>query len=203
MAFVLGGVRIILARQGFLPPVMRIPRCHWQASRAGGLGLQVRGRDLCLFYGRKYRLVGTLRRQRFVECLCRDRGLDWFTLNDIYLPNADPTLRRNVYRLFGHDVTAMAWHSINANMCEDPPEAVGTANFINTDNDYYAPYQDNRNSNAWGYKATGTLMVPDGQVYKLNLVYRISWDGVDGTRREYCVQGADDANRRTLTRCGK
>ena len=110
-------------------------------------------------------------------------GLDWFTLNDIYLPNADPTLRRNVYQLFGHDVTAMAWHSINANMCEDPPEAVGTANFINTDNDYYAPDQDNRNANAWGYKATGTLTGPDGQVYKLNLVYRISWDGVDGTRR--------------------
>jgi hypothetical protein len=116
-------------------------------------------------------------------------GLDWFTLNDIYLPNADPDLRRNVYQLKGDGITAIAWraNSWPDDFCSfvatNPPAATGTANFIVTDNDFYAPSQDNKNSNAWGRKADGRLIAPDGQVYQLNFVYRIMWDGADGTRR--------------------
>jgi hypothetical protein len=116
-------------------------------------------------------------------------GMDWFTLNDIYLPNADPELRRNVYQLKGDGIATMAWRADTwpDDFCtfaaSTPPAAVGTANLIVTDNDFYAPDQDNKNSNAWGRKANGRLIAPDGQVYQLNFVYRISWDGVDGARR--------------------
>jgi len=116
-------------------------------------------------------------------------GMDWFSINDIYLPNADPDLRRNVYQLHGKDVTAVVWdaESWPPNFCAfvlaNDPLAEGTAHFINTDNDFYAPDQENPNSNAWGYKANGTLVGTDGKRYNLNLVYRVMWDGADGTRR--------------------
>jgi hypothetical protein len=59
------------------------------------------------------------------------------------------------------------------------PLARGTAHLVNTDNDYYALPQDNKDHNAFGVKAEGTLNGPDGHVYALNLVYRAVWDGVD------------------------
>ncbi|MCL5030388.1 MAG: hypothetical protein M1480_15360 [Bacteroidetes bacterium] len=125
-----------------------------------------------------------------ISSLCSGAGgLDMFAFKDIYLPNADSNLRRIVEQMKGKDITAMIWQpdpwpSSFTSFCNfynnfGPAMATGTVNFIYTDNDVYAWAQDNKNSNAFGYKANGTLMSQDGQVYKLNFVYRGVWDGVD------------------------
>jgi len=112
-----------------------------------------------------------------------------FEFKDIYLPNADPELRRIVEQIKGEDLTAMIWQpdpwpSEFTTFCNflataGDPLAVGTANFMYIDNDVIAYDQDNKNHNAFGYKANGTLYGPDGKKYKLNLVERGVWDGVD------------------------
>ena len=58
--------------------------------------------------------------------------------------------------------------------------ATGTASFSIRDNDLLAWAQLNNNSNAFGYKANGTLYSQNGQKYKLNLVYSAIWDGDEG-----------------------
>jgi hypothetical protein len=118
-------------------------------------------------------------------CALEGEGMDVFNIHDLYLPNSDPELRRNVSQAKGSDVIAFVWRAdaFPEHLCvfrnNNEPLAIGTAHLVSTDNDYYAPYQDNKNSNAFGVKAEGTLKGPDGQAYKLNLVYRGLWDGVD------------------------
>jgi len=114
-------------------------------------------------------------------------GLDNFSFSEIYLPNADAIeFRRDIAKLVGRNLTAMAWRRtlppgpLCAFLQANPPDATGIANFMFVNNDYYADVQDNPNSNAWGCKANGTLKAPDGQVYQVNLVLRVSSDGADG-----------------------
>ncbi len=125
-----------------------------------------------------------------ISSLCSGRGgRDMFAFKDIYLPNADTNLRRIAEQMKGKDITAMIWRPVPwpftfSSFCSfyknyGSPMAIGTVNFIYTDNDILAWAQDNKNSNAFGYKANGTLTNQDGQVYKLNFVYRGVWDGVD------------------------
>ena len=121
-------------------------------------------------------------------------GLDRFSITDIFLPNADAIeFRRNIFKLAGRDLTAMAWRRtappgpLCAFLQANPPDATGIANFMLVDNDNYVYVQDNPNSNAWGAKANGTLTTPDGQVYKVNLVLRVSWDGADALQHQTIV----------------
>ena len=116
-------------------------------------------------------------------------GIDLMSIRDIYLPNADPNLRRLVAHQHGNNYTARAWQVDAPPAYEDlcdflnnqTPLAIGTAKLIYNDNDYYAWLQDNNNVNAFGYKANGTLTGVDLKVYKLNLLYKIVWDP-DGTK---------------------
>ena len=124
-----------------------------------------------------------------IQAYCeRTGGKDTFSFKDLYLPNADPDLRRCLEQIRGTGVIAMAFQvvpdptkDLRGYICGMEPMAVGTANFGYQDNDVLAWMQDNNNSNAFGYKANGALVAPDGQTYKLNLVYRYVWD--PGTTR--------------------
>jgi hypothetical protein len=117
-----------------------------------------------------------------------DGGTNAFNLKDAFLPNADPDLRRIVEKVKAGDVAVYVW---DANLWQGhfcwlyrdfTPIAVGTAHLVNTDNDLIAYLQDNKNSNAFGVKAEGTLNSPNGQIhYKLNFLYRFVWDP-DGTK---------------------
>ena len=122
-------------------------------------------------------------------------GNDQTRVNDIYLPNADPDLRRNVYQVSGKDLTAYVFPAVydpgklllRDYLCSaDPgvpitaPIMWGTVKLQATDNDAIAYMQDNENANAFGYKVQGTLTDLDGQVYNLNLVDRWIWNP-DGT----------------------
>jgi len=113
-------------------------------------------------------------------------ALSMVSIKDIYLPNADPDLRRLIFQQKGRDVAAVVWHGTSwpENVCElfsSLPTAVGTINFSDKNNDV-TWWLDNKNSNTFGEKAQGRLTGPDGQVYQLNLTWRIVWDGDDGTR---------------------
>jgi len=121
-----------------------------------------------------------------IESACAGLGgIDVMQIKDIYLPNADPDLRRLVAIQRGKDFAAMVWQ-VNAwpdDLCgflhSEVPFATGTANLTYTDNDFYAWAQDNQNANSFGYKANGTLLGQSGGMYKLNLVYRIIWDNIE------------------------
>lgn len=112
-------------------------------------------------------------------------GADIISIKDIYLPNADPNLRRLIALQKGTDFTAIVWQTDSwpSDFCgfinSESPLATGTAKVIYTDNDFYAWAQDNPNSNSFSYKANGTLVGQDGKVYKLNLVDHVIWDGDD------------------------
>jgi hypothetical protein len=114
-------------------------------------------------------------------------GYDEFKFKDIYLPNADPDLRRIVEQQIGRDLTARVYdaHLFTGTLrelcCNNEPIAVGTATWRLNDNDVLAYAQDNNNSNAFGYKVNGTLDGPDGRKYMLNFVFRYVWD--PGTTR--------------------
>jgi len=121
-------------------------------------------------------------------------GLDMFSISEISLPNADAIeFRRSILKFGGRDLTAMAWRRISppgplcAFLQANPPDATGIAKFMFNNNDYYADVQDNPNSNAWGAKANGTLKAPDGQVYQVNLLLRVSWDGADASQHQTIV----------------
>jgi hypothetical protein len=122
---------------------------------------------------------------------CSDFEGESFSFKDIYLPNSDPDLRRILEQMKGKDITAKIWQVdpwplVYNSFCTFfgpitpfEPMAVGIANFSYKDNDVLAWDQDNNNSNAFGYKANGTLVGQDGKVYKLNLIYNVIWDGDD------------------------
>jgi hypothetical protein len=124
-----------------------------------------------------------------VEAFCaRTGGKDTFSFKDLYLPNVDPDLRRQLEQIEGRGVTALAFQvvpdptkDLRGYICGMEPIAVGTADFRLEDNDVLAWMQDNKNSNAFGYKANGILVAPDGQKLTLNVVYRYVWD--PGTTR--------------------
>lgn len=125
-----------------------------------------------------------------VEKVCAGTGgIDLMNIKDIYLPPGDIDLSRLVAHQQGNDYTAMVWQvdTWPADLCDflntETPLAIGKAKLIYNDNDYYAWLQDNKNSNAFGYKANGTLIGVDLKTYKLNLLYQIVWDGVDGTKK--------------------
>jgi len=127
-----------------------------------------------------------------ISLLCSGGGgRDTANIKDILLPNTDPDLRRWIQQVKGQDLTAMVWRpdpwpSEFTDFCSfydlvGEPMAIGTAKVSSKDNDVLAWMQDNKNSNAFGYKANGTLKDLNGKVYKLNFVYRSRWDGVDFT----------------------
>ena len=105
---------------------------------------------------------------------------DMMSFQEVILPG-DPGLRRWVRQMKGDNVGAIVWSppSWPFPICAYDPLAVGTANVVRTDNDVFAGSQDNNNSNAYGFKANGTLVGTDGQVYRLNFVFRAVWDGED------------------------
>jgi hypothetical protein len=120
----------------------------------------------------------------------RDRDL--FSFKDIYLPNADPELRRIIEQIKGKDLVARVYYvdpwpsGYWETFCQfwrqvEPmePFAIGTANFLYVDNDLLAWAQDNKNHNAFDYKANGKLIGQDGQKYILNVILKGVWDGVD------------------------
>ncbi len=115
-------------------------------------------------------------------CTGQPGAIDEFDRKQIYLPGEDPD-RRMILHMTGDDVGAIVW-SGPVSPCANAPLAVGTAHVERTDNDFYATLQDNNNSNAYGFKANGTLVGPDGQVYKLNFVFRGVWDGEDPASRK-------------------
>jgi len=108
-----------------------------------------------------------------------------YDIKDLYLPNADPDLRRLVAQQKA-DLTAMAWIVTPcpcSNFCDyitiNEPTAMGIVKFRYNDNDFYAWAQDNKNSNAFSTKVNGTLKGPDGKSYNLNFLEMVVWDGVD------------------------
>jgi len=116
---------------------------------------------------------------------CSDGGgMDWFKFKELLLPNADPELRRLIMQITAKDVTAIIWQTDTwpEDFCDfvlnNQPLAMGTANFKYTDNDFYAWWQGNHNSNPFGYKANGSLESLNGQEYNLNFFDRVNWDGI-------------------------
>jgi hypothetical protein len=120
-------------------------------------------------------------------CATRRDGMDGVDVKQLFLPNADPELRRKLQQVKASDFSAQVW-ALNhwaGNPCSSwnsiyPPIAMGTVNYITTDNDALANTQDNPNRRSFGYKATGTLYGPDGQVFHLTFFSRIVYDP-DGT----------------------
>lgn len=122
---------------------------------------------------------------------CTDFIGETFSFRDLFLPNADPELRRILERMKEKDITAKVWQvdpwptdydsfcTFFGPITPFEPMATGTASFSIRDNDLLAWAQPNNNSNAFGYKANGTLYSQSGQKYKLNLVYHAIWDGDD------------------------
>lgn len=119
---------------------------------------------------------------------CSQGGqLETFEYKLIFLPNADPDLRRLIYKREAEELTAYIWKPVpwpesfstfcNFLAVAGEPYAIGTVKYLNIDNDYYAYDQDNPNANSFGEKINGTLYGADGQKYKLNMVYRGVWDG--------------------------
>jgi hypothetical protein len=121
---------------------------------------------------------------------CDGEGVfDIWSFKDIHLPNADAEPRRMLRLMTGDNVGAIVWHPDPwPNICGSVPLAVGTANVVRTDNDFLAASQDNPNSNAYGFKAHGTLVGPEDQVYQLNFVLHGIWDGVDPASRKLEVK---------------
>jgi hypothetical protein len=127
-----------------------------------------------------------------IQAYCaRTGGKETFSYKDLYLPNADPDLRRVMEKLEGTDVTAMAFQVVPGSgvtlrdyICGLEPIAVGTANLRSEDNDVLAWMQDKNNRNAFGYNANGNLVAPDGQKFRLNIVDRYVWDPTTGWYNE-------------------
>jgi len=62
------------------------------------------------------------------------------------------------------------------------PLATGLVDLVNTDNDLLVFLRDNRNANAFGFTAQGTLTRPSGTRAHVNSVAKVVWDGEDGSR---------------------
>ena len=114
-------------------------------------------------------------------------GFDMDNVKELYLPNADPNLRRMIDLEKAHDYTAMIWQTetdpssgnLHDFICGHNPMATGLAHFTATDNDFYAWAQDHHNADSFGFKANGTLEGQDGELYKLNFVLRFVHHGND------------------------
>ena len=114
-------------------------------------------------------------------------GFDMDNVKELYLPNADPNLRRMIDFEKAHDYTAMIWQTetdpssgnLHDFICGHNPMATGLAHFTATDNDFYAWAQDHHNADSFGFKANGTLEGQDGELYKLNFVLRFVHHGND------------------------
>jgi hypothetical protein len=124
---------------------------------------------------------------------CSDNGgLDIFEVRNLVLPNSDPELRRVLQIVKGSDKSCSIWKTdsppvptkdgISNFISTNTPIATGTAALVYTDNNLNADETDGKNSDAFGYKVNGTLQGQDGQLYKLNLVYRFVWNGVDPSK---------------------
>ena len=73
-------------------------------------------------------------------------GIDIVNIKELYLPNADPNLRRMIDLEKAHDYTAMIWQTetdptlgvARDFICNHEPMATGLSHFTATDNDYFA-----------------------------------------------------------------
>lgn len=128
-------------------------------------------------------------RDKYEGC---DGAVDIIDIKDIYLPNADPELRRIIDQAKG-DLTAMVWQvaAYPEDICEfikdNLPFAMGTVNYRYNDNDYYSWAQENNNSNAFSDKANGTLEGQDGKLYNINFVNQCTWDP-NGTKMIFHIK---------------
>jgi hypothetical protein len=137
-----------------------------------------------VFFDEERELLLTLGLNNIADGCAGAGGYDVYSIKDIFLPNADPDLRRIVTQEKA-TLTAMVWQTsvwpgwdyLCDFMLSNDPLATGLANYIYNDNDYLAWAQPNNNSNSFGYKANGTLLGQDGTSYKLNFIYRLVWDG--------------------------
>lgn len=121
-------------------------------------------------------------------------GIDIFNQTDILLPNADANARRDLKRLNSNSAAVLVWYTDIDNplylLQNVTPTASGNVNYSYNDNDYYAFRQDNKNHDAFGWKANGTLTGSDGTIYKLNFTDKLVWDGVDlsSTKESLMIQ---------------
>ena len=152
-----------------------------KSTESGAMILKFEVATYFLFYDAEEGLVLSLGINDLAEVCGGGTPFDVFDYKELYLPGTDPNLRRLVRQMKGEDVGAIVWATETwpVALCTIDPLAVGTADVIRTDNDLYANTQDNPNADAFGYKAHGSLLGPEGQTYRLNLVYRAIWDGVD------------------------
>ncbi|HEX9974374.1 MAG TPA: hypothetical protein VGD14_20055 [bacterium] len=110
---------------------------------------------------------------------------DLYDVKDVFLPNKDPNLwPRIIDQVKGDNVTASVWPftALDCGLFTTTSPIAGNVDFIYTDNDIFSYMRNNKNANAFSFKAHGTLTGGDGQEYRLNLVYRVVWDGVDGSK---------------------
>ncbi len=83
-------------------------------------------------------------------------GIDIVNVKELYLPNADPNLRRMIDLEKAHDYTAMIWQTetnpssgnLRDFICSHEPMATGLSHFTATDNDYFAYEQDHHNADS-------------------------------------------------------
>ncbi len=114
-------------------------------------------------------------------------GMDVFKFKELLLPNVDPELRRLMMQIKAGDITALIYQADEwpEYFCDfalnNEPIAVGSANFMYTDNDFNAWWQEHPNRNPFGYKANGSLIGPNGQEYNFNFFDRVIWDW-DGSK---------------------
>ena len=128
--------------------------------------------------------------------------IDVLDFMDVWLPNSTwEEVERLVAKTRAHNVYAQVWEWTfgigpapggNCNYYSThTPIATGTANLRNTDNDVLAGLRwwlgldPENNANAFGWKANGTLMGQDDQVFKLNFVWRGVWHPKPDTFMEH------------------
>jgi len=112
-------------------------------------------------------------------CLTGETGEALVELQVVFPPEEQD---RILLLLKGHDVETTVWATGSFD-CDvfttTTPLATGTVDLTNTDNDLLAGERDNRNHNAFGFVAQGTLTRPDGAKAPFNGVSKCVWDGDD------------------------
>ncbi len=108
--------------------------------------------------------------------------LDVIDLQEIDVPDD----RNRFLEMLRGEVTTSVWPFVITGPAECPkffttePLATGVSDVVWTDNDariFANP--DNRNHNAFGFAARGTLIGPDGEELRFSAHERITWDGHD------------------------
>lgn len=113
---------------------------------------------------------------------------DIISLKELYLPNADPDLRRNIEQARGKELITKVWKpepwpsgSWNT-YCEfwqqanpSDPIAVGTAKVNYLDTDVYLDDQG-KNTEVVNGKANGSVTDQNGKVYNLNIIFHLVID---------------------------